>query len=303
MGFNKFEKFANGAQSTLASDINDTTTTVTVATGEGSIFPNDGNYRIMIDTEIMLVTSRTGDTLTVVRGDGVSVATAHVAGSVISLNITKESLKRAIGDYIPLIDDADLKGPMNSLTDGSTILTLSDFTWVNQGTSTAANLSSGGIEMSAQLTTGANVRALVRSSGTAPWAYYGCFFPQPNWNGGASIGHCGLCMRDSTGKLITMGVLADNRLRILKYTNPTTFSADLYGAQDWIFGQPHWFKIEDNNTNLLFYTSTNGLQFQLVASEARTTYMTGGPNQVGFYINSNDTTAQAHLTLVHWSKE
>jgi len=303
MGTNKFEQFSNGAQTTLNGGINSTTTSVIV--DSVAQFPSAGNFRIIIDNEIMLVTAISSYTFTVERGDGGSEAASHSDEAVVSLILTKESMKRLLMDYTPFVDDDNLLAPMNSLVSGGSVIDSTDFTWVNQGTSTVSDLSSGGIQLIAQTGTGANLRVLQKAiPQSAPWTVTAAFIPQPNWSGSGTAGHCGIVARDSvSSRLITHACLADGTLRILKYTSPTVFSADLYGAQVWLFGFPHWFRIEDNNTNILFYTSTNGMEFQLVASEARTTFLTNGADQVGFYVNSNDTTAAGNITIVQWVEE
>jgi len=64
---------------TLAADIDDTQTVITVTSAAG--FPTGGDYAIQIDGETMLVVGGQGTTTwTVIRGDN---ATAHVAGTVV----------------------------------------------------------------------------------------------------------------------------------------------------------------------------------------------------------------------------
>ncbi len=86
----------NNAYSTLASGINTTATTITVAAGTGSRFPAAGGsdyfYATLINTsnvlEVVKVTSRSTDTLTVVRGQDGTTGTAYSAGDRIELRVT-----------------------------------------------------------------------------------------------------------------------------------------------------------------------------------------------------------------------
>ena len=64
-----------------------------------------------------------------------------------------------------------------------------------------------------------------------------------------------------------------------------------------------WFQIEDNNTNLIFRTGMDGINFQTIASEARTTFMAGGPNEVLFYGNSNSASFTVSMAVVAWEEE
>jgi hypothetical protein len=88
----------NNAFSTLLAGINSTTTTISVAVGEGPRFPAasvaSGNYfyATILDTsnnlEVVKVTDRTNDTLTVVRGQDGSTARSFALGDRIELRVT-----------------------------------------------------------------------------------------------------------------------------------------------------------------------------------------------------------------------
>jgi microcystin-dependent protein len=86
----------NNAYSTLASGITAIATTITVAAGTGLRFPAAGGadyfYATLIDTsnnlEIVKVTARSTDTLTVVRAQDGTTARAYSSGSRIELRIT-----------------------------------------------------------------------------------------------------------------------------------------------------------------------------------------------------------------------
>ena len=69
------EKFANNGQSTLSAAITSTgATTLTVTSAV--FFPTSPQFRIIIDSEIMIVTGVAGTTFTVLRGqEGTSAAT------------------------------------------------------------------------------------------------------------------------------------------------------------------------------------------------------------------------------------
>ena len=80
----------NRALSTLASGITDIATSLTVATGEGALFPSTFSFHITIDNEILNCTSRTTDVLTVTRAAESTTAAAHSAAAQVSLNITAQ---------------------------------------------------------------------------------------------------------------------------------------------------------------------------------------------------------------------
>lgn len=86
----------NNAYSTLASGINSSVTSITVAAGTGSRFPAAGGadyfYATLINTsnelEVVKVTTRSTDTLTVVRGQDGTTARAYSSGDRIELRVT-----------------------------------------------------------------------------------------------------------------------------------------------------------------------------------------------------------------------
>lgn len=93
-------KFTNNAYSTLASSINSSVTTVSLAAGTGARFPSLGSgeyfYATIVDAsnnlEIIKVTARSTDTLTVVRGQDGTSARSFAAGDRIELRVTAAAL-------------------------------------------------------------------------------------------------------------------------------------------------------------------------------------------------------------------
>ena len=86
----------NNAFSTLASGITNVATSITLAAGTGSRFPAAGGadyfYATLIDTsnnlEVVKVTARSTDTLTVVRGQDGTTARAYSTSDRIELRVT-----------------------------------------------------------------------------------------------------------------------------------------------------------------------------------------------------------------------
>lgn len=87
-----FLNVANNAESTLASGINESATSLTVATGQGVLFPSS-NFHITIDNEILKCTSRTEDTFTVQRGQEGTTPASHNAGAKVQLRLTAAIIK------------------------------------------------------------------------------------------------------------------------------------------------------------------------------------------------------------------
>ena len=82
-------KLENYAESTLAAGINDSVTELSVAAGEGALFPAEGDFMLAIDNkEIVKATARDTDAITIVRGQEDTSAVAHLAGVSVALVVT-----------------------------------------------------------------------------------------------------------------------------------------------------------------------------------------------------------------------
>jgi hypothetical protein len=98
--------FSNNASATLASSISTSSTSITVSTGMGALFPTitAGTYfyATLTDSsnnlEIIKVTGRTSDSLTVVRAQEGTTARAYAAADKVELRITAAVL----GNFVQL---------------------------------------------------------------------------------------------------------------------------------------------------------------------------------------------------------
>ena len=99
------EYSSTSVATTLASGVNDVATTITLATGTGAAFMGGitlagGNVdqftaALDVDTineEIIFITARSGDTLTVVRGQAGTTNISHTAGASIKHVLTSDDL-------------------------------------------------------------------------------------------------------------------------------------------------------------------------------------------------------------------
>jgi hypothetical protein len=88
--------FSNNASASLAASISSSATTITVTTGQGGLFPaiSGGNYfyATLTDSsnnlEIVKVTGRTTDSMTVVRAQEGTAARAYAAADKLELRVT-----------------------------------------------------------------------------------------------------------------------------------------------------------------------------------------------------------------------
>lgn len=84
------EQFANQALTTLAAKLAEGATTLTVASA--TRFPTEGDFRILIDSELMMVTAVEGTTFTVERGIEETTDIAHANGSSVTQVLTAGGL-------------------------------------------------------------------------------------------------------------------------------------------------------------------------------------------------------------------
>lgn len=90
------EQFANLASTFLSGSISSGATSLVVVVP--SVFPSTGNFRILIDSEIMLVTAVSGSNFTVTRAQEGTTATAHNSGVAIVHVFTSGALAQFRAD-------------------------------------------------------------------------------------------------------------------------------------------------------------------------------------------------------------
>lgn len=97
-------KFTNNATATLAASITTSSTSITVTTGQGALFPalaaGEFFYATLVDSsnniEIIKVTARTSDTMTATRGQDGTAGRAYAAGDKLELRPTAATLNNFV---------------------------------------------------------------------------------------------------------------------------------------------------------------------------------------------------------------
>ena len=95
------EQFANNAQTTLTAVLNSTATSLTVVAATG--FPTTAQFRILIDNELLLVTSLGSSpytTWTVTRAIEGTTAASHSSGATVTQVLTAGGLENLDASYI-----------------------------------------------------------------------------------------------------------------------------------------------------------------------------------------------------------
>lgn len=123
------EVLSNLATTTLNGAIDNSTVSIVItsATGWPSI-----NFRVVVETELMFCTSRSGTTLTVIRSIEGTSAASHIDGSKISAVLTKGAIDQYLLDYYGS-QVGDLKpttaGSFDEEFEGANSLPTADWSW------------------------------------------------------------------------------------------------------------------------------------------------------------------------------
>lgn len=323
------EQLANLATTTLAGSMDSSTTSLVVT--DASKFPTSGVFRVVVDGEIMTVTGVSGTTFTVVRAQGGTVAADHISSARVSAVITKEGLLAYLGDRL-IIDTyankpaAGNKGRIflasdsliKAYDDGTNWLheayghriTPPDFTgfgWINQGASTLS-VTRGFARFNVPVSATNNLRMYTKAytpNKTVTMAF-NWFIEEKDFF------YAGIVIRNNTsGKAIIFVVAFDTanskgdsiKPLVFKFDSPVTFNSEGITTPKYssMVGLPlFWLRVEDDNTNLKFSVSPNGLDWDEIFSEPRTTYLT--PEQIGVIVNSANS-SPGTINVFSWLEE
>ena len=287
----RYELIQDDRESVLSSGITAAATSITVT--DGSVFPSTGDFRVKIDSEVLLVTGRSTNTLTVVRGVDDSTAATHSGGATVRVIASRSQFEVFRNDITFArgydTDNTWAPPPHRLLDNNGDVLTASSFTWVNQGTSTVAD-EGDGLVIRPQAGAGTNLRGLYITAPSTPWTCIILAFMGPGQVAGSSDFGGIMCRESSSSKIETFRFLPKVGKVTSRYTNATTFSSNFGTQQDLAYNW-FWHRLDDDGTNLTWYHGVNGVNWKSHASQARGTFFTTGPDQVGFCCQANSTGA------------
>lgn len=311
------EQYANNATATLNGAITSGATSLQVSSA--SAFPSSGNFRILIDSEILLVTAVSGTTFTVTRGAESSTAAAHSNGATVSHILTAGGLyglpsQMVLSDIGANLPSSAYQGRMYLTTDSPVMcwdsgsawsnfgplfpLTppqLGNWSWANQGSATATQYQSG-IVIRSPKASGDSLNMLVKAYPTAPFFFTIAVIC--NWIN-FSNARGGLVIYDSVGgKLVDLALYAGGSEQQMvwingKWNSTTSYNAN-YNTEALTTttislppGLVYWLQLHDDGTNRKWSVSNDGISFVQVAHQGNTDFVT--PNKIGFYTNGNTT--------------
>lgn len=114
------ELIQNSSATTLNGTINNVVTSLTVT--NGAVFPATGNFRILIDSELMLCTARASNVLTVTRGVESTSGAGHTTGAAVTHVLTTLALQNYVAEHSISQTIADAKGDIITATAADTLV-------------------------------------------------------------------------------------------------------------------------------------------------------------------------------------
>lgn len=257
--------------STISGTVNDTVTSVTVASASG--LPSEGDFFLAIEEEIVLVTHVSGTTLTIVRGEDGTTAASHSSGAAITGIVTAGYFEKFANEQRGI-----LALPYGRITrwDGSSFskLTATDFTIYNSYPGSQLSDGNDGIVTYQAGDTGsAYYSAAMRTfSTTSDWritAHIG----MPSFDAGAD--YFALMARDSSDLSLrylqcrpynNVGLAALYRSSFTDLFPSSSFSEGCGGRLDMWFRMEVEWDTSGSQDSLRGYWSRDGVHWFLAAT-------------------------------------
>jgi hypothetical protein len=289
------EKFTNLGESTLASAYTSGGSSITVVSA--ATFPTAGVFRVRLDNPsetIFRVDSVSGAVFTggAEDNDGnadAGVAAVHVATAAVAERFL-QSPESGEARSPHGASGAFFVGPFQFPI---TALSQSSWTWVNQG-SAAYSESGGTVYITCPTATGTNLRGRHKSMSGITSVTMGII---PELWGVAAAGirlmaH-GILLRESGTGELTFFAMANFAFSVgggsptivaYNFNSPTSGSAAIAERSIGVVPLYNFLRVTDSGGNLTFYHSLDKVNWYQFAQVSRTSFMAGGPDQIGWGI-------------------
>jgi hypothetical protein len=321
-----FEQFKNTAITQLTGgSINNSSNPVTFTVSSATAFPATGNFRILIDSELMKVTSVSGTSFTAARAqEGTTIAT-HANGATVTHILTAASLLQLMADFnlsgtFANRPAAGVAGRRYQATDcpfwyldngatwdkyfGSYLLITPDdsgFSWVNQGSSALTTTK----DMLTLTPVGTSVNSFSGRTKTVPSPPYTItatflIAPIPSCVAFYQLGF----RQSSDGKQDTIAIVnsgANLNANRYKWNSATSFNTSYLTSNPFANLSPLLFlRIVDDNTNRIVKLSSDGINFATYHSIGRTDFLTADQVCWSAAVDGGSTST---ISLIHWKEE
>lgn len=180
----------------------------------------------------------------------------------------------------------------------------SEFSWVNQGGASVVT-ANGGAFLRAPAVGGINHRLRVKTAPATPYTLTALLLPSIV---GVSHNYAGVAFRESSSGKLELFNLAFStvpRFWILKLYSPTDTLPSieyLHAPEVNVSASGIWFRLGFDGTTLTFSFSLDGQNFLQVFSEAKASFFTSAPDQIGWFVGASNASYDCGATLIHWSQ-
>lgn len=289
------ESLVNQVNLTLNGTINSTQTTLTL--NDASSLPADATIRFRIENELLSCSEISGNTCTVTRAIEGTTGATHNDGTSVEVVLTPLGLEKFLqqNSYHGCFtqEATPIAVPDNRLLNASgNVLTVSDFTWLNQGTATASDSSKGGFYIQTQSEAAWQWRGLLLPVPATPYSV----FAHMRFGPGFTLGSGGSTMltgwyQSSTGEFEGAGIRAQDAAAFWQFSDVNTFSATVDStAAGYMMGRDMWVRITDDATSHKVQFSFNQTNWSRDAAtfmqNGSTAFLTA--NYICFLVSSNN---------------
>jgi len=291
------ERFANLAETTLASSYTSGGTTLSVTSA--ALFPSAGVFAVGLGNTsrtVWRVDSLSGTTFTGAAEEFDANASAGATVTLIGSKRVAERWLQAPESTIGAVSGtaaADTFGPVWKLTP----IVAADWAWRNQGSATVND--ANGISFLSCPAQTQNMRA--RMKNIAVKTYTAIFVP---WLTAVASGEVGIGFLESTtNKWQVLRVANDGGIYVSNWTADATVAGNqATGPAVLGYARVNHFRVQYDNTNLIFSYSFDGWNFRQLLSNAKNAQFTTAPDKVVYFINERTNANPCSMSVYSWTE-
>jgi hypothetical protein len=185
------------------------------------------------------------------------------------------------------------------------------WSWLNQNGSTITETKDALLLLGAGVGNVSNLTGRLKAAPATPYTVTALVLAPPMIKNNHGWGL--LLRNSSSGRIRTFGIaefvasatVPGPAIMVWGTTSATAAFADFSYAQP-IGAIVRWYRIADDGTTLTFSISEDGQNWLTIYAEARATYVTGGPDQIGFFAGTQNTAAPNHdqpVSILSWREQ
>jgi hypothetical protein len=290
------EKFANLAETTLASGYTSGGASISVTSASG--FPTSGTFRVRLGNAgqtIYRIDSVAGTTFT--GGAEFNDANAN-SGQTVKIVASRQVAERWLqapssGEILAYagLSGVDRYGPAYPLLP----VVAADFSWTNQGD--ASVVDSGGVSMISAPNTTTNVRLRKKAKSGVFTITVLVAFDQASGNNS----EMGLMLRESgTDKMVGLCQRDASLFSVQRWSSVTAIGSTLFNRSVGMTRGRAWFRMRNDGTNIISSYSVDGVNFTEVDSHAKTASFTTDSNEAGYFVCPRSSGADQRMSVLSW---